>query len=108
VSDRHVATCYAIYGLIIFWGEFGTLFWFHEESFKLDLRSTFVNRNSYATYAGRPLLLCFFALAGWRLSACVAPFGAGATGCTRQRPFPPRCWWAFTHSLISACKCRVS
>jgi O-antigen ligase len=47
---------YAIYGLIIFWGEFGTLFWFFEEGYKADVRGTFVNRNSFATYIGLSLL----------------------------------------------------
>ena len=47
---------YAIYGLIIFWGEFGTLFWFFDEGFKGDVRGTFVNRNSFATYIGLALL----------------------------------------------------
>jgi O-antigen ligase len=47
---------YSIYGLIIFWGDFGTLFWFYDESFKGDVRGTFVNRNSFATYAGLALL----------------------------------------------------
>jgi O-antigen ligase len=50
---------YAIYGLIIFWGEFGTLFWFFNEGFKGDLRGTFVNRNSFATYIGLSLLCAF-------------------------------------------------
>ena len=48
---------YAIYGLIIFWGEFGTLFWFYDEGFKGDVRGTFVNRNSFATYIGLALLV---------------------------------------------------
>lgn len=47
---------YAVYGLIIFWGEFGTLFWFFDEGYKADVRGTFVNRNSFATYIGLSLL----------------------------------------------------
>jgi len=47
---------YAIYGLIIFWGEFGTLFWFYDAGYKADVRGTFVNRNSFATYVGLSLL----------------------------------------------------
>ena len=31
---------YAIYGLIIFWGDYGTLFWFFDNDFKGDVRST--------------------------------------------------------------------
>jgi O-antigen ligase len=47
---------YAIYGLVIFWGEFGTLFWFYDAGYKGDVRGTFVNRNSFATYIGLALL----------------------------------------------------
>ena len=47
---------YAIYALAIFWGEFGTGFWFADEGFKQDVRGTFVNRNSFATYVGLTLL----------------------------------------------------
>ena len=70
---------YAIYGLIIFWGEFGTLFWFFDEGFKGDLRGTFVNRNSFATYIGLSLL-CAFAVfnqqvAGRRNTATSTPVG---------------------------------
>ena len=52
---------YAVYGLIVYWGDFGTLFWFKDEAFRQDVRSTFVNRNSYATYAGLTLLCAM----GW-------------------------------------------
>jgi len=58
---------YAIYGLIIFWGEFGTLFWFYDEGYKADVRGTFVNRNSFATYIGLALL-CAIAVFNQRLS----------------------------------------
>ena len=69
----------AIYGLIIFWGEFGTLFWFFNEGFKGDLRGTFVNRNSFATYVGLSLL-CAFAVfnqkvAGRKNSPTSTPLG---------------------------------
>jgi O-antigen ligase len=47
---------YAIYGLIIYWGQFGTLFWFYDEAYKVDVMATFVNRNSFATYVGLTLL----------------------------------------------------
>jgi O-antigen ligase len=47
---------YAIYGLIIFWGEFGTSFWFYDAAYKANVRGTFVNRNSFATYVGLTLL----------------------------------------------------
>lgn len=53
--------CYAIYGLASFWSGSSTLFWFENPGYKQDLRSTFVNRNHYATYAGI-VLLCAIAL----------------------------------------------
>ena len=47
---------YAIYGLLVFWGDYGTLLWFFDEAYKGDVRGTFVNRNSFATYIGLSLL----------------------------------------------------
>lgn len=52
---------YAIYGLATFWSGSDMLFWFEETGFRQDLRSTFVNRNHFATYAGL-ILLCAIAL----------------------------------------------
>ena len=69
--------CYAIYGLGIFWGDNPSLLWFHDESFRGDVRSTFVNRNSFATYLGLSLL-CAIAVfyqqvMGKRLAAYTLP-----------------------------------
>lgn len=47
---------YAVYGLVTFWSGEGSLLWFKDAFFKADVHSTFVNRNSYATYAGLSLL----------------------------------------------------
>jgi O-antigen ligase len=47
---------YAIYGLITFWGGSGSTLLFKNDAISPDVRSTFVNRNSYATYAGLTLL----------------------------------------------------
>ncbi|MDG4720114.1 MULTISPECIES: O-antigen ligase family protein [Thalassospira] len=46
-----VSTCYAIYGLVVFFGGWEKVLWFDKTSYRGDLTSTFVNRNSYATYA---------------------------------------------------------
>jgi O-antigen ligase len=43
---------YSVYGLFMFWGEFDALLWFRDEAFSRDVRGTFVNRNSFATYVG--------------------------------------------------------
>ena len=47
---------YATYGLIIHWGGFNTILWFERTAYTTDVTSTFINRNSYATYAGLGLL----------------------------------------------------
>ena len=47
---------YAIFGLVNFWGDFGTLLWFFGGDIESSVRGTFVNRNSFATYAGLTLL----------------------------------------------------
>ena len=52
---------YALYGLAAYWGELSSVLWVQDERFSDDVRSTFVNRNSYATYAGL-CLLCAIAV----------------------------------------------
>ncbi|MBI3453470.1 MAG: O-antigen ligase family protein, partial [Rhodospirillales bacterium] len=49
-------TGYAIYGLIIYLGDFQTILWYRKWAYWDALTSTFVNRNSYATYAGLGLV----------------------------------------------------
>ncbi len=56
-----VGVLYAIYGLIIHWGDFGTVLLYEKESGRGAVTSTFINRNSYATYAGFGLI-CAMAL----------------------------------------------
>ncbi|WP_323696878.1 O-antigen ligase family protein [Thiorhodovibrio litoralis] len=43
---------YAAYGLIVYFAELDTILWFDKEAYRGLLTATFVNRNSYATYAG--------------------------------------------------------
>ncbi len=50
---------YAVYGLVIYLGRFNTLLWFEKWASQDAVTSTFVNRNSYATYAGLTLLAGF-------------------------------------------------
>ncbi|MCF6250451.1 MAG: O-antigen ligase family protein [Methylococcaceae bacterium] len=47
---------YAVYGLIIYFGNFNKILWFDKWAYKNEVSSTFINRNSYATYAGLSLL----------------------------------------------------
>ena len=60
---------YAAYGLYNYWAGTGKLFWFTDDTFTQNVRGTFVNRNSYATYA-RLVLLCAMA---WLYQATVVP-----------------------------------
>lgn len=64
-SDRALITfnavayagfAYALFGLYAFWSGNNELFWFDNKAYKGNVRATFVNRNSYATYAGLSLL----------------------------------------------------
>ncbi|MEI6070100.1 MAG: O-antigen ligase family protein [Methylococcaceae bacterium] len=55
-SLAYAGLIYAIYGLVIFLGQFNTLLYFETWAPMNAVTSTFVNRNSYATYAGLTLL----------------------------------------------------
>lgn len=59
--------CYALYGLVVHLGKLETILWYPKTAYGDSLTSTFVNRNSYATYAGIGLL-CALALmfSQWR------------------------------------------
>lgn len=46
-----VSTVYAIYGLAVFFGGWEKILWYDKTAYIGSLTSTFVNRNSYATYA---------------------------------------------------------
>ena len=55
-SLAYAGLIYAVYGLVIYLGRFNTLLWFETWAPMNSVTSTFVNRNSYATYAGLTLL----------------------------------------------------
>ncbi len=68
---------YSVYGLIVEFSGTKMILWYDKNSYRDDLTSTFVNRNSYATYAGLTLICAsgllvkimsenFGAYAGWR------------------------------------------
>jgi hypothetical protein len=52
-----IGVVYGVYGLIIEFGEFNTILWYDNWAYRDSVTSTFVNRNSYATYAGIGLLV---------------------------------------------------
>jgi len=51
-----IGALYSIYGLIIYFSGNRTILWYPKWAYKLDLTSTFVNRNSFATFAGLALI----------------------------------------------------
>lgn len=52
------AVAYALYGLIVHSTGNQTILWFDKWTYRDYLTSTFVNKNTYATYAGMGLLCC--------------------------------------------------
>ena len=47
---------YSVYGLVIEFGGYNTILWYERWAYADSLTSTFVNRNSFASYAGLALL----------------------------------------------------
>ncbi len=47
---------YAVYGLVVYWGDFKSVLWYYDDAFHQDVRATFINRNNFATYLGLSLL----------------------------------------------------
>jgi len=54
----YAAAIYAIYGLIIHASGSNMILWYDKWAYKGFVTSTFVNKNSYATYAGLGLICC--------------------------------------------------
>ena len=67
------AVAYAVYGLIIQATGSETILWFDKWSYQGYLTSTFVNKNSYATYAGFGFLCCLTLF--WQKISVPAPKG---------------------------------
>jgi O-antigen ligase len=67
---------YALYGLVAFFVFPKTILWFEKEHYLDSLTSTFVNRNSYATYAAMALI----ASVGVTLSEFAQGASSGSTG----------------------------
>ncbi len=66
-----VASCfYGAYGLFVYFAELKSVLWYEKWAYQNDLTSTFINRNSYATFAGLGLIVSgalMFQLLGRRL-----------------------------------------
>jgi O-antigen ligase len=67
---------YAVYGILAFFVWPDTILWFDKEHYRDSLTSTFVNRNSYATYAGLGLV-CALACALQAFQRLAPPTRAG-------------------------------
>ena len=91
---------YAVYGLIIFWGDFGTLLWFFDNDFKGDVRATFVNRNSFATYLGLALLCTFAVLSQKTARKKIVPYTLPGSREARVEGFVWQVWKPLTAILL--------
>jgi O-antigen ligase len=67
---------YAVYGILAFFVWPDTILWFDKEYYRDSLTSTFVNRNSYATYSGIGLI-CAFTCSLQAFQCEFVPAGAG-------------------------------
>ena len=66
---------YALYGLAVALGGNESILWYERWAYKHSLTSTFVNRNSFATYAGLTMIASFVILfAGERQEETANPF----------------------------------
>jgi len=63
ISVAVAAVAYAIYGLAISYSGSNTILWYERWAYAGSLTSSFVNRNSFATYAGCGLVVAFALLA---------------------------------------------
>lgn len=67
---------YALYGLVVFFSGLEMILWFDKWAYRGNLVSTFVNRNTYATYAGLGLITSIaltFDVVGKRLHGNLRP-----------------------------------
>ncbi len=85
-----IGTVYAVYGIVAFYVFPGTVLWLPKTAYLESVTSTFINRNSYATYAGLGLVCALAvalseyvrgaALAGHSLARQGAAFVAASAG----------------------------
>ncbi len=66
---------YALYGLWVAFSGSRTILWFDKFAYFDDLTSTFVNRNSYATYAGLGLVCATGLIIRHLIHSLVKPYG---------------------------------
>jgi O-antigen ligase len=59
---------YAIYGLLMYFSGIEKILWFEKWAYRGDLVSTFVNRNTFATFLGLGILCCLSLMMHWRIA----------------------------------------
>lgn len=72
-----IGLAYAVYGVVAFFAFPKTILWFEKVHYNDSLTSTFINRNSYATYAGIGLIAA--------LAMTVSAFSEGGAQSDRKR-----------------------
>lgn len=83
------ATIYGLYGLVVQFADWQSLLWYDKWAYQDSVTGPFVNRNSFATYAGLGLLVVFVFL--WRefrsyLSSGIPPGARPGLFLTQLRP----------------------
>jgi O-antigen ligase len=83
---------YGVFGLIVFWTDYSPNFIFGEKNLLHDLRSTFINRNHFATWQGLTLL-CAIAMFFMRMSrSTVRPYELPLDRASVVEQFILRAW----------------
>jgi O-antigen ligase len=91
---------YSVFGLIVFWGDYSPDWLFRDETLPPDLRSTFVNRNHFATWQGLTLL-CAIGLFFMRMSRPGSrPYALPEDRATRVENFILKAWLPMTVMLL--------
>jgi O-antigen ligase len=91
---------YGVFGLISFWGEFSPALLFQDRQLPHDLRSTFINRNHFATWMGLTVL-CAMALFYQKMSRpVVRPYEMPRDQESSFEQFVLKAWLPLTSLLL--------
>jgi O-antigen ligase len=91
---------YGVFGLVVFWSDFSPQWLFGDKALLPDLRSTFINRNHYATWQGLTLL-CAVALLYMKMSRTHArPYAMPDDRATQVEKFILKAWLPLTVVLL--------
>ena len=91
---------YGLFGLIVFWSDYSPEWLFQDKALLPDLRSTFINRNHFATWQGLTLL-CAIALFFMKMSSTHArPYAMPDDRATSVEKFILKAWQPLTTVLL--------